>query len=301
MQRGLEAVRREGLGLTGGWGEHVARVAAAETLTGRPELALLTVKAQDADAAARANAAALAGVPVVVVQNGLGGPRVLHDALPDSPLIGAASLIAAQFVTPGTVTVTGPNVTVLAADTASAAELRGAAGVLRRVAPVSIASDLVGLQWSKLVVNQLNAAAAVTGLPAQSALASPTLRAAIAAAMRETVLVARAAGVALSGLPGLTPGVVAMIRLAPPAVTGRFVTDRMVAGMGGVPNLGSTLQSIERGRPTEVDFLSGAVVAEGERFGVRTPINRRIVALVHEAAASHVFLLPDEAARRLLL
>jgi 2-dehydropantoate 2-reductase len=296
----LDAIRERGLVLHGAWGEHVARIGAAQVLPESPDLALITVKAQDAPAAAAAHATLLAGVPVVVIQNGLNGPQALRRTLSASPLIGGLSLIAASYLEPGVVTVTAPGTTVLATDTATRGELAAAAAVLRQAAPVSIAADLVGAQWSKLVVNQLNAAAAITGLPAQQALASPAMRRVVALAMRETLRVGRAAGARFGGIPGLTPGVLRMLDLLPPAVSGRLLAGRMVDRMGSVPNPGSTLQSIRRGRPSEIDHLSGAVVAEGERLQVPTPVNGRIVALVHEVEAGGRFVPPDAAARRIL-
>lgn len=295
----LDAIRERGLVLHGAWGEHVARIGAAQVLPEAPDLALITVKAQDAPAAAAAHAALLAGVPVVVVQNGLAGPQSLRRTLSASPLIGGLSLIAASYLEPGVVTVTAPGVTVLATDTATRAELAAAVAVLREAAPVSTAPDLVGAQWSKLVVNQLNAAAAITGLPAQQALASPAMRRVVALAMRETLRVGRAAEVRFGGIPGLTPGVLRMLDLLPPTLSGRLLAGRMVDRMGAVPNPGSTLQSIRRGRPSEIDHLSGAVVAEGERLGVATPVNRRIVELVHEVERTGSFVPPDAAARRI--
>ena len=296
----LDAIRERGLQLRGAWGDHLARIGAAQVLPEPPELALITVKAQDAEAAATAHAALLAGVPVVVVQNGLNGPQALRRLLPTSPLIGGLSLIAASYLKPGTITVTAPGTTVLATDTATRAELTAAAAVLREAAPISIAPDLVGAQWSKLVVNQLNAAAAITGLPAQQALASPAMRRVVALAMRETLRTGRAAGIHFGGVPGLTPNVLRMLDLLPPSISGRLLAGRMVDRMGPVPNPGSTLQSIRRGRPSEIDHLSGAVVAEGARVGVDTPINRRIVDLVHEVEAGGRFVPPDDAARRIL-
>jgi 2-dehydropantoate 2-reductase len=41
------------------------------------------------------------------------------------------------------------------------------------------------------------------------------------------------------------------------------------------------LQDIERGRPTEVDVINGAVVARARELQCDAPCNRRIVALVH--------------------
>ena len=296
----LDTIRERGLRLEGAYGDATARLAAAEALTEPPELALLAVKAQDAVAAAEQNAAALAGVPVVVVQNGLQGPQALRQVLPDSPLIGAASLIAASYLSPGVVTVTAAGTTVLARESATAAELAAAAAVLGRVVSVTTAEDLAGVQWSKLVVNQLNAAPAVTGLGQQEALGSLALTSAIALAMRETIRVARADGVHLAGLPALSPGLIRTLERLPLPLAARVLRRGVLARVGAVPNPGSTLQSIRRGRPTEIDHLSGAVVAEGRRLGLRAPVNARIVALVHEIEASGRFLAPEDAARRLL-
>jgi 2-dehydropantoate 2-reductase len=140
----------------------------------------------------------------------------------------------------------------------------------------------------------------VTGLGLQEALVSTRLTAAIAAAMRETIRVARADGVRLEGLPALSPGLVRTLLVLPLPLAARVLRRGVLARMGDVPNPGSTLQSIRRGRPTEIDHLSGAVVEAGARAHVPTPVNRRIVDLVHRIEATGVFLPPEEAARRLL-
>jgi 2-dehydropantoate 2-reductase len=40
------------------------------------------------------------------------------------------------------------------------------------------------------------------------------------------------------------------------------------------------LQDAIRGSPTEIDTINGAVVREGQRLGVPTPVNRLLSALV---------------------
>ncbi|MDF3011561.1 MAG: 2-dehydropantoate 2-reductase, partial [Burkholderiales bacterium] len=44
--------------------------------------------------------------------------------------------------------------------------------------------------------------------------------------------------------------------------------------------LSSTAQDLARGRKTEIDHLNGVVVRKGEALGVRTPVNRTLLALV---------------------
>jgi 2-dehydropantoate 2-reductase len=40
------------------------------------------------------------------------------------------------------------------------------------------------------------------------------------------------------------------------------------------------LQSLEKGSPTEVDFIHGPVVQWGEKCGVPTPVNETLIACV---------------------
>jgi 2-dehydropantoate 2-reductase len=47
----------------------------------------------------------------------------------------------------------------------------------------------------------------------------------------------------------------------------------------------SMLQSLERGRRTEIDFMNGYVVERGRERGVSTPVNAALTALVHEIEA----------------
>ena len=60
----------------------------------------------------------------------------------------------------------------------------------------------------------------------------------------------------------------------------REVLD-LVTGPGGTGgNKSSLCVDILNRRPTEIDVINGAVVARGERYGIETPINATLVALV---------------------
>jgi 2-dehydropantoate 2-reductase len=291
----LDAIREHGLRLTGGYGDYTARVA---TGVSSPDLAILATKAQDAAGALRDDAAALEGVPLVVVQNGLGGLRVAHEVLPGSPLIGGLALMASSYVSPGVVTVTGGNPLILGAGPGCTPEtLELAAGVLRDALPVEVTPDIEGAQWTKLLINHVNALPAITGLSVQDVVDDPRLLRVMTASMRETVRIARRIGVRFGAVQGVTGGILNLIGIAPlwlGAAFPRLLRRRM----GDVPNPGSTLQSVRRGRLTEIDFLNGAVVAAASEHGLTAPINVAIVDMVHEVERTGTFLTPDQVVAR---
>jgi len=66
------------------------------------------------------------------------------------------------------------------------------------------------------------------------------------------------------------------------------------------PLLGSTLQSLRRKRSTEIDYLNGEVVELGKKTGIPTPLNAKIVELVHQVERTGTFFKVDEVRRKFL-
>lgn len=282
----LDAIREQGIRVSGGFGEVTARVSASASLTERPELLLLCTKAQDAEAALRQNdealSGALDGVPVIVVQNGLDGVATAERILPSSECFGLLVIIAANYTTPGEVRITTAAPSYLGRGSGPAdAETRKWQAVLTEAAPVIAQDNFVGAQWTKLIVNMLNGLPAVTGLTVQEVVEHRGLRRVMTASMREAVRVGVARGVRFGALQGLSDARLRLFARMPLAV-GQLLPLSMKRRMGSVPNLGSTQQSLRRGQLTEIDYLNGAVVREGRATGIATPVNAAITALVHE-------------------
>ncbi|WP_308468313.1 ketopantoate reductase family protein [Rathayibacter soli] len=292
--RGLAAIRSGGLHLTGRWGDHVAAIAANEALTSTPELAFICTKAQDAAAAIDTNSSRLAGIPVVIVQNGLEGLEAAAAKLPNSTCIGALALYAANYTQPGSVMVTATGNTYLGAGTLEpTAAIRTTAALLDTAMPTQAAANFVGCQWTKLIINEVNAMPAITGLSVQETIAGRHLRRIITAAMREAVRLGMDIGIRFGSLQGLNNAALrAFARM--PLTVGQVLPALMARRMGATPNLGSTLQSLKRGQATEIDYLSGAVVSAAVAHGRRAPVNAALVALVHEVERTGSFASVDE-------
>lgn len=301
----LAAIKEHGLRLDGGFGEHTAHVVAHETLAwiGRdePELAILATKAQDAATALRANHEVLGTAPLLVAQNGLGGLEVAHGVLPESPLLGGLALFAASYLEPGHVTVTAALPLIVGAGPGTSPELlETVSEVLLGALPIEVTDDIVGAQWTKLLINHVNALPAITGLSVQEVIADPGLRKIMTASMRETVRVARQLGIKFGKVQGVNGRVLGAIGSAPLAF-GAWFPKTLGSRMGSVPNPGSTLQSIKRGQLTEIDFLNGAVVEAARSGGIAVPVNQQIVNLVHEVERTGKFLAPELVVRRVMI
>ena len=270
------------------WAEHVAAINAggiscehAGVSVARParavsdpvdagacDAAIVLVKARQTAWAAEACRALLApGAVAYTLQNGVGNREALAAVLGDHRVGQGVTALGGTLLGPGRVRHAGMGPTTLSAapDRAPAealAALLSAAGL-----PTGVSDDVEALLWGKLVVNVgINALAALLRVPNGALAELPATRALLAAAVDEAVAVARARGVLL---PYADP----------------------VAHVEGVAratgaNRASMLQDVLRGAPSEIDAINGAVVREGARLGVPTPLNSALAALVAALDAS---------------
>jgi len=139
--------------------------------------------------------------------------------------------------------------------------------------------DLRPAQWSKLIFNAtVNTVAALTDLPHVSAFArvdAPTdLGLLVRDLMDEGKRVAAAAGVELHEDPW---------EMNAHAVQ-RGETE---AAEGAYAHVPSMLDDVRSGRPTEVDFITGALVREAERVSVPAPLHTAVYRLVKAREAAY--------------
>jgi 2-dehydropantoate 2-reductase len=59
-------------------------------------------------------------------------------------------------------------------------------------------------------------------------------------------------------------------------------------------NIASMLQDLRRGRPTEIDYMNGAVAALGEDRDIPCPVNAGLTAIIKAMEAQSRSLLPKE-------
>ena len=273
----MAAIARDGLRVTGLFGEHRGRPRVATDLAHADEPAdvvFVSVKSH-ATGYVAATLARWRNVPPLVVslQNGLGNVETLAGALGRERVLGARVIFGALLPEPGVahVTVNARPVAIgpLHDDAALFAEARGVASLLLACGiPAEALASVEPLLWEKALYNcGLNPLSALHGLTYGEVVASPELRPLLDAAIDEGFAVARTCGIALPWRDAADFRDYFHATLVPPTAAHRS----------------SMRQDLEAGRRTEIDAIGGAIVRAGARHGVPTPVNASLVDAIHEA------------------
>lgn len=164
--------------------------------------------------------------------------------------------------------------------------IRAAQEILGLVGHTEVMDNLMGIRWAKVLMNAtfsgMSAALATTF---GAVLGDETTLRCIAHIADETIRVANACGVRLATMQGKD---FEDLRLNTPAdIPSKFpfyheVWDQHVALKA------SMLQDLEKGRPTEIDFINGIVCRKGDALGIDTPYNDKVVELVKRQESTGV-------------
>jgi len=244
------------------------------------DLALLTVKAYDTSEAARTlSPHLLPDVPLLIVQNGVGGEELAQQVLTRTTIISAALTLSVSILAPAHIRLetTRGGLSLAPAGEGQAVgawvELFAQAGLRATAYP-----DYRALKWSKLLLNiQANAIPAILDLSAGAAFSDPALFTLERSAFLEALAVVRGLQLRPVSFPGYPVPLLAWAMETLPTFLVRPVLGRIVAsGRGGKPpSLQMDLAS-GQGR-SEVRYLNGAVVDHAKRLGIRVPVNEVVL------------------------
>lgn len=245
----------------------------------RPRLLVLATKCADAAAALAAWLPSLdEEAPVVAMQNGVMGDQL--KALANERLVECTVSFPATLEAPGRSVQTGPGGLHVgpwphAAPRDDPKEFKAVARLLADVAPVAGSGNMQGVKWTKLAINScITSLGVLTGLELGDLLRDERARRAFLAIVEEAHAAGRADGVRFEVVNGFRPGLFAA------RWPGRGALVALIARRYR-RHRSSSLQSLERGRKTEVDWLNGHIVATARRHGMPAPVNAALVDLIH--------------------
>jgi 2-dehydropantoate 2-reductase len=298
----VDAINQSGLILDGESGKIVIRVKAAENLDFKPDLALLTVKTQDVESSVRKAQPFLSGTLVVTTQNGVQSDNLVAGVLGKANIISGVVIYNCEFLEPGKALYSKllSKTALLIGEPfgAKGNRLQSLSALLNKALPTDISEDISGAHWTKLLWNLITAVPGVTGLSYQEGNHYPQIRELNINLMKEGLEVIRLAGIKTAPVPGFPLSLIETMAKMPLPESSSMMKNIIESG-GERHTLGSTLQSIKRGKSTEVDYLNGEIVNLGREKGIPTPVNSLIVGLVHEVEITGKFLTVDELTQRL--
>ncbi|MGA2491071.1 MAG: ketopantoate reductase C-terminal domain-containing protein [Anaerolineales bacterium] len=215
--------------------------------------------------------------------------------LPKENILSGVVMLNAQFLQPGHITYARRGLLVIGeAFGRNGQRVRDIQARLSRAVRTEVSEDIQGVHWTKLLVNNLgNGLEAISGLSIKDCMRHAGLRRIGILTLKEGHQVIEKAGIQLAPLPKVPMPALQLIIQSPIPVGAWLLT----LSMGPLKTLSSTLQSLRRGRPTEIDYLNGEIVRLGQQVGMATPLNSRVVEIVKKVEKSGQFPTPDELVR----
>jgi len=268
----MSAIRREGLHITGIWGEHrVTNLACYTSLDEMPggraagvvDLILVTVKSYDtAEAARTVKQLVRKGTLVLSLQNGYGNVETLEKIIGQEEVLGGRVIFGVELVEPGSVHVTVYAEEVLIGSRLGLVELDRLLAIARAFTsagiPTKPTQKISQHIWGKLLYNAaLNPLGTILRRTYGELAANAHTRELMDCVISETFAVASATGIEL-------------LWKEPEEFRNLFYEKLVPPTAAHYPSM---MRDIELGRRTEIDALNGAVVRLARDAHVVAPVN----------------------------
>ena len=266
FQAHVDAINSQGLRMRVGDEEKVVKIKAYTDCqgVGAVDLIIVLVKSFHTRAAIEsANAIIGKETMVMSIQNGLGHEEILAEVVGRERVLAAKTYVGGVFLKPGLIISgsKGKQTYIGELDGELTPRLQAVVDEFNRAGLLATAStNIYGTMWDKLLVNVATGAlCAITRLPYGGLYSVPEVETCALAAVAEGIAVARANGIKLTS--------------EDPKYFWQLAADGLPADFKT-----SMLQSLEKGEPTEVDFINGSVVRWGARSAIPTPVNQTLLA-----------------------
>ncbi len=262
----VNAIRKNGLSIDGKTqlNVNVSAVDSVDTVPFSVDLLIVTVKSYDAKLAIDQAKQIIHDKTVVLsLQNGLDNIKAIEHVVERRQIIAGVTTHGAFFSKPGCIKHTGVGKTVLGElDGESSERIKNIKNIfnLAEIGTV-VSKNIVKEIWIKAVINScINPLTAFFGCRNGYLLENPILEKNVENVCEESTSVANAYGVKLSyqDMVNKTKEVI------------RETSE----------NYSSMLQSVRKGKKTEIDSINGALVNIGRTYSIDVPLNEILVFLI---------------------
>ncbi len=257
-------------GISGNWQAGVKATAEVKEI-GRADLIIICVKSYDTKVAIM-HAMALVddNTRVLTLQNGIGNIEIISEVVGADKVMGGVTNLGVTLLDVGKVRHAGRGETVIGRiDGKIPVEMRSIREIFNKVGlETRISRDIKALLWSKLIINVgINGLTAITRLNNGRLIEFEGTRKILRNAVTEGLRIAKRKRI-------------------------KLIYDDPLAKVEAVceataTNVSSMLQDVLRKKRTEIDFINGVIVRQGQELGIPVPVNSLLVDLVKTIEQSY--------------
>lgn len=289
------AIRNKGLSIEGVRGSINIPVKATRRLDTNNDIVVIAVKTQDITQILNAEyTQAIGNALVIGVQNGVRADEILTKVIPKGNIASSIVMFGSTYIDRGWVLHNFEGDWILGKTLGNNnGAVDTAAKYLGCAFKVHTSDRIIGMKWLKLFLNLNNSLPALTGKSMQETFNDIEIARLSIGLLREATALVDRANIELVSLPDFpVERLRSLVNL--PSNKAAEIFSQTMTRLSKEPLDGSILQSIKRGKRSEIDYFNGEIVCLGEKMGMDTPLNRSMVNLVHEVETSGRFFGKDE-------
>jgi len=291
----VDAINAKGLKINGVRGSETIKLPVSTRLDKVYDLVIFAVKTQDLEEAFAHNSEFLEpGGFILTTQNGVQADNILSGHFERDRQFSSIVLFGATYTKPGEITfnfegdwIIGRPLMPLDPATHRIAE------VLGKAFKVVASPDIMGQKYLKLFLNFNNCIPALIGKSMQESFADIDLCRLSIMLLKEGLDIVKRANIELVSLPEFPKERICGLSQMPIDQAAGII-NKTLTTLSKEPLYGSILQSIMRGKKSEIDFINGEIVHLANHFKMTNTLNSRIVDMVHEVERTGKFFSVEE-------
>ena len=220
---------------------------------------------------------------LVTFQNGLHEMQIA-DVLGEERVLGCTVAWGATMQSPGVCELTSePDALSFSLGAVSEKKSKHFAKVkelLEKMGTVDVEENFLGTRWSKLLINAaFSGMSAVLGCTFGEAAGPKKSRRIVQKLIKECIDVCQVGGIRIEPVQG--KDIVKLLNYTNALKRAFSFFIIPIAIRKHAKLKASMLQDLEKGKPTEVDAINGAVSEYGRKVGFPTPVNDKVVEIIH--------------------
>lgn len=284
-----KAIEDNGLTVEGVRGSTMYYVDIKPQLEEKVDLAILAVKTQDLRDAVDKSRDFLTGTTILTTQNGVRADKLLSMMLGDKNIISSIVMFGSTYVPDNKIVHNfegkwligrpfGPN----------DEKVKEVVEFLKCSFECVEVENISSMKWTKLFVNMSNCIPALLGKSIQETYSNLDMCKLALKVLKEGFDVVDSLGIQLMDMPDFEVNKLKGLTNMPPE-EGAKIFSGIMTNLSKEPLYGSILQSIQRSRPSEIDFINGEIANQAKLHDKDARFNTMVTELVHKVEREKTF------------